>query len=265
MELNISGDRNTASGAESLHNNTSGFQNTASGFDALYNNTEGNYNSAIGVEALMGNQTGNVNTAIGMIALRNNLTGDYNTACGYAALHHNTAGNKNVAIGCYAGYYETGSNRLYIDNLSRGSLANATSMALIYGEFDPDPAFQKLVINANVGIGTVNPTHKLSVNGGIRAKEVVVNTGWSDFVFDDDYDLMSLPKLEKYILSNNHLPDIPDAAEVEKNGISLGDMDAKLLQKIEELSLYLIELNKKVENLQNENKILKNQVSKIVK
>ena len=76
---------------------------------------------------------------------------------------------------------------------------------------------------------------------------------------------MPLPKLEKYILDNKHLPLIPSAIDVEENGISLGTMDAKLLQKIEELVLYMIELNKKVENLQSENQSLKTQLQAVVK
>ncbi|MEI6434595.1 MAG: hypothetical protein WCP32_07110 [Bacteroidota bacterium] len=265
MELSVSGDRNTANGAEALHNNSTGYQNTAVGFDAMYNNTAGYANTAYGTEALMGNLTGYGNSAHGWEALFSNLTGNSNTACGYKALYTNSAGSKNIAIGAFAGYYETGSNKLYIDNLSRGSASNAMSLGLIYGEFNSDPAFQKLIINANVGIGTVNPTYKLAVNGSIRAKEIVVNTGWSDFVFDEGYNLMSLHKLEKYILNNKHLPDIPDAAEVDKNGVSLGEMDSKLLQKIEELSLYVIELNKKVEKLQSENQSMKKQIYKVAK
>jgi len=80
---------------------------------------------------------------------------------------------------------------------------------------------------------------------------VIVNTGWSDFVFDDDYHLMSLKHLEQFINDNRHLPEIPSAKEVEANGISLGTMDAKLLQKIEELTLYIIELQKQIDALQS--------------
>lgn len=105
--------------------------------------------------------------------------------------------------------------------------------------------------NGYVGIGTTSPTHLLSVNGSIRSKEVIVNTGWSDFVFDDDYKLMSLKHLEEFIIDNGHLPEIPSAKDVEANGISLGTMDAKLLQKIEELTLYIIELQKQIDALQS--------------
>ncbi len=114
----------------------------------------------------------------------------------------------------------------------------------------------------NVGIGTTNPQYTLSVNGTIQAKEIIVNTGWSDFVFDKDYDLMSLKELEQYINKNGHLPDVPTAKEVEEYGVKLGDANAKLLQKIEELTIYVIDLNKMVEELKKENELLKKQFPK---
>ncbi len=118
----------------------------------------------------------------------------------------------------------------------------------------------------NVGIGTTNPgDYKLAVNGHIRAKEIKVETGWSDFVFADNYKLMSLDRLEKHIKANKSLPGIPTEKEVLKNGVELGEMQAKLLEKIEELTLYVInqdkelnELKKEVENLKEENEKLKN-------
>lgn len=109
--------------------------------------------------------------------------------------------------------------------------------------------------NGNVGIGTNNPQAKLSVNGGILAKSVRVNTSseyWPDYVFSPDYELMSLDELENYIADNKHLPGIISATEVDRQGdVDLGDMNAKLLQKIEELTLYIIDLQKQIDELKN--------------
>lgn len=98
----------------------------------------------------------------------------------------------------------------------------------------------------NVGIGTTTLTSKFNVNGSIRAKEVVVETGWADYVFDKKYKLKSLDEVEKFIEKNNHLPGIPSAAEIEKNGLPLGDTQRKMMEKIEELTLYMIELKKEI-------------------
>ncbi len=104
----------------------------------------------------------------------------------------------------------------------------------------------------NVGIGTTNPgIYKLAVEGTIGAREVKVTlNNWSDFVFENDYKLLDLKDVEEYIVKNNRLPDIPSKSEVIEEGISLGEMDAKLLQKIEELTLYTIEQEKKIEKLE---------------
>jgi len=119
-----------------------------------------------------------------------------------------------------------------------------------------------ITVDGKVGIGTTNPQSMLAVNGTVTAKEVVVTlTGWSDYVFDDNYKLMSLNELEKSIKTEKHLPGIPSADEVKKNGVSIGDMQAKLLQKVEELTLHVIEQNKKLESLKTENETLKKQMA----
>jgi hypothetical protein len=104
----------------------------------------------------------------------------------------------------------------------------------------------------SIGVGTNNPAEKLSVNGKIRAKEVKVETAnWPDYVFSPSYKLPDLKETEKFIKANKHLPEIPSAAEVEKDGVSLGEMNARLLKKIEELTLYIIEQNKRIEKLES--------------
>jgi len=100
--------------------------------------------------------------------------------------------------------------------------------------------------SGNVGIGTVSPDSKLTVNGTIHAKEIKVDTSIPapDYVFEKDYKLKSLPQVALYIDQHKHLPEIPSAKRMEQNGINLTEMNMKLLQKVEELTLYLIEKDK---------------------
>ncbi|MEQ9309838.1 MAG: hypothetical protein RLN90_10315 [Balneolaceae bacterium] len=120
--------------------------------------------------------------------------------------------------------------------------------------------------SGKVGIGTTDfsGNHKLRVEGSIGAREIKVEaTGWSDFVFEDDYELRTLEEVEQHITEKRHLPEIPSEVEVTENGINLGEMDAKLLQKIEELTLYMIDMNKQVQQLKAENQELKEKVNSL--
>ena len=112
----------------------------------------------------------------------------------------------------------------------------------------------RLNVDGSVGIGTKNTYgYKLAVKGSMAASEIKVLevSSWADFVFAEEYQLKSLPDLETFIKENKHLPDIPSEKQVKEEGIFVGEMNAKLLQKIEELTLYVIELNKTVESQQN--------------
>ncbi len=124
--------------------------------------------------------------------------------------------------------------------------------------------------NGNVGIGTTNPgTYKLAVEGKIGARSVKVTTAsWADYVFASDYTLMSLPETEAYIKKNQHLPNIPSAAEVKANGFHLEEMDAKLLAKIEELTLHIIRQEKQLkaqEERMNRQEVIIEELRKQVK
>lgn len=102
--------------------------------------------------------------------------------------------------------------------------------------------------NGNVGIGTThNGDYKLTVKGTLAARKVkVTQEAWADFVFEEHYSLPSLQSVETHIKAHKHLPGIPSAAEIAAKGMDLGDMQQKQMQKIEELTLYVIELNKKL-------------------
>ncbi|MCW3462060.1 hypothetical protein [Chitinophaga nivalis] len=130
----------------------------------------------------------------------------------------------------------------------------------------------RLIINAagNVGIGTTAPDKdfKLAVNGTIGAQRVkVTQQGWADFVFLPEYRLKPLTEVADFIKTHQHLPDIPSAKEVAITGVDLGEMNKKLLQKVEELTLYLIELKKENEQLKmqqvQQNKQLLERIEKL--
>jgi len=105
------------------------------------------------------------------------------------------------------------------------------------------------------GSATIGNGFYCSNDGHLRTKEVRVTlSGWSDFVFDDGYQLPTLAELERYVTANRHLPGIPTAKEVEEGGVDLGEMNALLLQKIEELTLYIIDLQKQIDELKQPQK-----------
>ncbi|MCF8297471.1 MAG: hypothetical protein K9J13_08025 [Saprospiraceae bacterium] len=122
-----------------------------------------------------------------------------------------------------------------------------------------------LLVNGQFGINTDNntlsqlPNCMLAVKGAIYANEFKIKLydKWSDYVFDDLYKLLSLYDIESFIKQNHHLPDVPSAQEIEKNGINVGEMSEILLKKIEELTLHMIELNNQSEQIQNDIEILK--------
>ena len=276
--------------------NVDGRDNCFLGFRAGEVNTSGSYNSFIGSWAgkycttgsnniCIGQNTGGVittgssNTFVGH-GVGNATTGEYNTAVGRgagsggAAASNNTAigylagasssGSSNVFLGKSAGQGLTGSEQLFIDNSS-------DTTPLIWGDFAAD----NLVFNGKVGIteealadqanlfptlaGTANVSnYQLFVRGGIltEAVRVQLETDWADYVFADDYKLLPLEEVESFIEENGHLPNVPSAEEVKSNGIELAEMAKIQQEKIEELTLYLIEQKKEIEQLKAQMKAM---------
>jgi len=142
------------------------------------------------------------------------------------------AGRSNNSEGCYIG--------------TSGNVSGGAPAPLHFFT-NAQWAQMTLLPNGNVGIGTTDPTYKLSVNGNIRSKEVIVETGWADYVFNDDYPLRSLADVESFITQYKHLPNIPAASEIESNGLNVGAVQKKMMEKIEELTLYIIDLKKEME------------------
>ena len=271
-----SGNDNTAIGQGTLRPNT-GEANVALGNFALANNTGGNYNMAIGSQALIGNTTGNGNVAIGTSAF-NSTNGSNGTAIGFLA-GYNKSGSGSVYIGSSAGQaasLTSESNVLYIANSS-------TSTPLIGGNFSnnnlkfhlgtsaPTPTTGYLAIGdfataagttggaGGLGIpamATASDKYRLIVQDGILTERLKValrnSTEWADYVFDKSYKLMPLEKVEAFVKANKHLPNVPSAEEMAATGIDMQKTSTKFMEKIEELTLYMIEMNKEIKALKVE-------------
>jgi hypothetical protein len=115
----------------------------------------------------------------------------------------------------------------------------------------------RINLTGNVSIGTTSSTYKLNVCGTIRATELRLETGWCDYVFADDYKLRPIKEVEEFIKINKHLPDVEPASEVETNGLKVASMSAQMMRKIEELTLYVIDQEKRIAALESENEKLR--------
>ena len=210
----------------------------------------------------MGFQSGYLNTT----GVENVFIG---TSAGYSCL-----GNSNVMIGYRAGYSETSDNKLYIAN-------SGTTDPLIYGEFDHDTDSSVeglLKFNARrVGVGfeggsmgfgafpsmagiANGANYRLFVRGGILAEEVRIRlqSSWADYVFSPTYKLLPLKEIEKFIAKNGHLPNMPSAAEVEEQGLEMGNIVKLQQEKIEELTLHAISQEKRIGTLEKQLQLLIN-------
>ncbi len=279
---NVNGAGNVAVGVTALFTNESGGNNTAVGGSALYANQAG-FNTAIGSAALQNNITGILNVGVGRSSLKNNngvkntalgarsleinTSGNNNTALGTDAFYLNETGSNNVGIGYEAGFYEKGNNKLYINN-------SRDSIALVTGDF----AIDRVGINKDVD----SLTHTLTVGGDISANANIEINGigdfitqqgnfqtmggdfiteantYPDYVFEkyytnnsdilSSYTFMNLEEAEAFVKENGHLPGVKSYEEIKANDfkIGIGETSVTNLEKIEELFLYITELNAKL-------------------
>lgn len=264
-----SGSKNTFVGNNAGLKNTTAGSSTFVGNNAGQNNTSGDSNTFIGNNAGLKNTTASNSTFVGNNAGQNNTTGVKNAFYGYASGRSNTSGKENVYIGNNAGFENTnGSGNVFIGNSAgkaETSISNTLIISnkenttpLVYGNFD-----QKVF-----GINTqeVPVGYTMAVDGKIITTELKVQlrTDWPDYVFKSDYSLPSLAEVETFIEQKGHLPNIPSAIEVKNaNGILLGEMNVKLLQKVEELTLYTIQQEKQLQKQKDYNKQLEERLLKL--
>ncbi len=283
---NTTGYLNTAIGLTSLFSNTTGDNNTANGMQALYSNTTGKYNTAEGVNSLYHNTTGQSNSSVGYYSLSSNTTGINNVGFGYNAGQAVTTGNNNTFLGYYTGQgITTGGQNTIVGANVAGLTANLSNTVTLADGAGNIRLYSDNAGHTGIGTNTPNENAKLDVNGNIYCNSKVYigtpdnNTtdqissyalavngtamfnkakvklygNWPDYVFEEKYSLLPIAELEQYIQKNKHLPNIPSASQIEKDGIDLGANQTILLQKIEELTLYIIDQHKRIERLEKQN------------
>jgi len=243
---------------------TTGSFNTIIGDQTIM---QGNFNGNTFIGTSAGSGTaGNSNTLIGLTS-GFSITGSNNITLG-AFAGSQLEGNENIFIGDGAGFESIGSRNIYIgkyigESTNENDILkidnNSNQNPLIWGNFAND----QLKFNAKVGVGysfgnypttagSVNiSNYNLFVKGGILTEEVRVSlqSTWADYVFKKDYKLPTLKDVENHIAQKGHLINVPSAEEVKNNGIELGEMAKIQQEKIEELTLYIIQQNKLIEKL----------------
>lgn len=190
-------------------------------------------------------EAGNLVNLRGKLKVNNLTIGKYGGAISgnanpYVIFSDPSAGDQDLLL--YGNHDAILNLRLFDGSIKLGSSATANAIINNNGSAS---------FLGNVGIGTANPgSFKLAVEGKIGAREIQVTavTPWPDYVFEEDYNLTDLSEVEQYIKENKHLPGVPTTTEVEKDGVNLGEMNVKLLEKVEELTLYVIEQNKQLKD-----------------
>jgi hypothetical protein len=261
---------NTTGVYNSFFGRLAGWSNTGGNFNAFFGGLAGQYNTAGTNNAFVGghagflNTTGGDNSFVGRAAGYNNTTGASNSFFGGSAGYFNTTGTYNSFFGYSSGASNgTEHNNTFLGALSNGTTAitNATAVgyrasvtqgdSLVLGSIN---GVNGATADTNVGIGTTAPAERLHVVGNIRLSGSVITAAPSepvpDYVFEPDYKLMPIDELAKYVARERHLPSVPKASEIQEKGLDLGAFQMKLLEKIEELTLYSVEQAKRIRALE---------------
>lgn len=174
-------------------------------------------------------------TIVNLMAFSQTYTGTFRTPTGLATYHQFNRTGGGAAV-----YINQVDLKQPILRLSSGT-ATANKNVVFTVQND-----------GSVGIGTITPQAKLSVEGNILAKEIKIKTDISvpDYVFEPDYNLMTLSEIERFVSLHRHLPDVPSASKIETNGLDVAEINLVLLKKIEELTLHLIEKEKQLDALE---------------
>jgi len=245
---------------------TTGSANSESAFfgmqDSIRLGLYGGGTGGVGWGLNFNTKSGNVNVGNYDGSYRFNITGSdlglamYGTSNVFYGSMSNSAGNLTI---------ESDYGSTFGGSAAKHILLNPPGYLFFYPGnvgINVDVPTARLQVNGNTLIGSGNPAagYQLSVKGKVICEEakVQLNASWPDYVFASSYQKKSLYQLEDYILQHRHLPNIPSAAEVEQNGLLLGDMQKRMMEKVEELTLYLIELKKENDQLKKRVKKLEN-------
>lgn len=192
------------------------------------------------------------NIFFGRYAFISNTTGQYNTSIGTRSGYNNTSGNQNTYIGWNTGAGITTGSFNTIVGANVTGLSSSLTKNVIIADGQGNRRIN-VDSSGNVGIGTDDPKgYRLAVNGAaiFTKAKVSLYSSWPDYVFKPEYRLPTFSELENFINNHGRLPGVPSSSEVENDGIDLGNTQVILLEKIEELTLLSIQLNKKIEEMQ---------------
>jgi hypothetical protein len=180
-------------------------------------------------------------------AWRKIFTGDYRGYLGLGTTSPETMLHINAVERKALNIYRQGNTSKYLSMWqgTNAAVIDPIGSGILYvGGYDVPTTVLMAKSGGKVGIRTSEPLYPLDVNGIVRATEIKVEAQTADFVFEDDYQLKSLEEVEQFVQENKHLPDVPSAKQMEENGVGLAEMNKLLLQKVEELTLYMIEMQK---------------------